>query len=165
MRPRRCGFCLMRITVNVAQRREHGDARRGLRRTATHAHWSMIGIEKSGLNKRAVGLEDRQPQDDEAPEGEGVREARHGPLQQLALAQHLDGLCLDQVARVGQASGRARLAHPNEAEEHEHATTGNGEGGEGDQQANGQSGAHRTSRYQPQIAAARVVAAPVRAAS
>ncbi len=39
-----------------------------------------------------VGLDDRQQQDDEAPERQRVRHAGHRPLEQLALPDHLGGL-------------------------------------------------------------------------
>jgi hypothetical protein len=42
----------------------------------------------------AVGLDDREDQNDEAPEGEQVRGARHRPLQQLPLPEHLSDLDL-----------------------------------------------------------------------
>jgi hypothetical protein len=48
----------------------------------------------------AIGLQDRQQQDDEAPERQRVGDARHGPLEQLALADDLGGLGPDVPARV-----------------------------------------------------------------
>ena len=42
----------------------------------------------------AVGLDDREQQDGEAPHGEEVGQAGNRPLQELALAGHLDGLGL-----------------------------------------------------------------------
>ena len=46
----------------------------------------------------AVGLDDREQQDGEAPHGEEVGQAGHRPLQELALAGHLDGLGLRLAA-------------------------------------------------------------------
>ena len=50
--------------------------------------------------ERPVGLQDRQHQDQEAPEREHVRHAGHRPLQQLALAQHLERLGLHPLGHV-----------------------------------------------------------------
>ena len=79
----------------------------------------MTGIDEVGVEQRAVGLEDREAQDDEAPEREEVRDPGDRPLQQLALAEHLDGLGLHQLPRVGQAALRAALPHEDQAHEHE----------------------------------------------
>ena len=60
-----------------------------------------------------VRLDDRQHQDDEAPEGQGVRHARHRPLQQLALPDHLGSLGGQVTAEVGAGGGdtlRGRLS-------------------------------------------------------
>ena len=55
----------------------------------------MIGTWKSGSNSYPERLDDREAEDQEAPEGEEVRGARGTPLQQLALAEDLDDLGLD----------------------------------------------------------------------
>jgi hypothetical protein len=55
----------------------------------------------------AVGLDDRQQQDDEAPERRGVRRAGHRPFQQLPLADHLGQLGLGLPGRV-----RPGVRHP-----------------------------------------------------
>jgi hypothetical protein len=47
-----------------------------------------------------VGLDDREDQDDEAPERQEVRDAGDRPLEQLALAEHLRDLRLGVPARV-----------------------------------------------------------------
>ena len=52
----------------------------------------------------AVGLEDREEQDGEAPHGEEVGETGHGPLEQLALAGDLDDLGLDLTLRESPAN-------------------------------------------------------------
>ena len=45
-----------------------------------------------GVEQRAVGLEVDRGQDQERPEHEEVGGARHGPLEELALAEDLDDL-------------------------------------------------------------------------
>jgi hypothetical protein len=55
--------------------------------------------ERAG-EQRAVGLDDRQQQHDEAPERRRVRRPWHRPLQQLALTEHLGQLRLDVGRRV-----------------------------------------------------------------
>ena len=48
----------------------------------------------------AQGLDDRDAEDEESPEGEDVSDAGDGPLQQLLLAQHLGALKLSPFAHV-----------------------------------------------------------------
>ena len=54
----------------------------------------------------AVGLDDREQQDGEAPHGEEVGQAGHRPLQELALAGHLGDLGLGLAADAAPGSGR-----------------------------------------------------------
>jgi hypothetical protein len=59
--------------------------------------------------------DDRREEDDEAPEDRGVHQARHEPLEQLALPQHDLGLVADTPGRVPRAIHR--LAEPDEVDE------------------------------------------------
>ena len=70
--------------------------------------------------QRAVGLEVDRDQDHERPEREEVRQAGHRPLQQLALAEHLDELCPDALVQpvgavVRRLSGSDQLVDPEGA--------------------------------------------------
>ena len=56
---------------------------------------------ESLLEQGPVGLEVDGGEDEERPEHEEVRGAGNGPLQQLLLAEHLDELRLEGLARVG----------------------------------------------------------------
>ena len=77
-------------------------------------------IANRSLNSDTVGLDDGQDQDDEAPEGQGVRDTWHRPHQQLALPDHLGDLGLRARCRVlakcRDALGR-RLPGPAEPEQ------------------------------------------------
>ena len=76
--------------------------------------------------KVAEGLDDGEEQDGEAPEGEGVGEARDRPLQELPLAADLDELGLDPLGMS--LSGRdGRLPGGDQPEEPDEAPTGDGE--------------------------------------
>ena len=65
------------------------------------------------IEERAVGLDDRREQDGEAPHGEEVRQTRHGPLQQFALARDLDDFGVGDLAQSLPTSWR-RLTRANE---------------------------------------------------
>ena len=56
----------------------------------------------------AVGLDDRQQQDGEAPHGEEVGQPRDRPLQELALAGDLDDLGLGLAGDRSAGTGRGR---------------------------------------------------------
>ena len=58
------------------------------------------------LEERAVGLDDGQQQDDEAPERERVGPAGDWPLEQLALREDVGELCLYRILEAGQPLGR-----------------------------------------------------------
>ena len=55
---------------------------------------------EAGVEQRPVRLEVDRRQDHEGPEREEVREARHGPPQQLALAEHLHQLRAQALAEM-----------------------------------------------------------------
>ena len=57
-----------------------------------NAQCPMPGNRERPAEQVAVRLDDRQQQNGKAPERQGMRHARHRPLQQLALPDHLDGL-------------------------------------------------------------------------
>ena len=81
-----------------------------------------------------VGLDDRQEQDREAPEGQEVRDAGDGPFQQLALAENLGGLGLRAAARMlpdGRDPLRGGLAAPAEPVEPPQPAAGDREGDHG----------------------------------
>ena len=118
---------------------EDQDARRGprgSRRSAT--------CRRSGWGSRheqgAVGLEDGQAEDEEAPEGEHVREARHGPLEQFALAQHLGRLGFDALRSVGRAADRRLAGAPERYEEPDPLA---GEGEDDDRDGDADDGAQK----------------------
>ena len=69
-----------------------------------------------GDEQGAVGLEDGEAEDEEAPEGEHVREARNRPLEQLLLPEHLDCLGLDPLRSILRSADR-RLAGPGDREQ------------------------------------------------
>ena len=98
-----------------------------------------------GVDDRQVGLEDGEAEDDEAPEREEVGDPWDGPLQQLALAQHLDRLGLDQTPRVGKAALRAALPHEDEPHEHEGTASDDERRDQSHHQADGQRWTHRSS--------------------
>ena len=58
----------------------------------------------------AVGLDDGEEEDGEAPHGEEVGQAGHRPLQELALAGHLGDLGLGLAAERPTGPGGVRLA-------------------------------------------------------
>ena len=92
-RPSRCGSFRSRITVNVMIPASTADGEQVLQE-ADGRPVPDAGDRERPAEQVAVRLDDRQQQNDEAPERQGVRHARHRPLQQLALPDHLGRLRL-----------------------------------------------------------------------
>src|SRR5579863_3943489 len=110
-RPSRCGLFRTLITVNVMIPASTPDAEQ----VFDEADGGPVpdpDDRELPAEQVAVRLDDRQEQDDEAPEGQGVRRARHRPLEQLALPDHLRGLRAQVPAEVRAGGGdtlRGRL--------------------------------------------------------
>ena len=102
----RAGALRSRRTANVADADQHGDGEEVLEEADQPPAADQRDVEV-GVEQRAPGLEDRQPEDDEAPEREEVRHAGHRPLQQLALAEDLGDLG-PQPAPAPRPAGPAR---------------------------------------------------------
>ncbi len=101
-----------------AQRSQHGDGEEVFDETEDR----VVPEAPDGkrlLEQIAVRLNDREEQEGETPEGEGVGKARHGPPQQLLLAAHLDDLSLGTNAQPSKTfSGRlARTDQPRDPPE------------------------------------------------
>jgi hypothetical protein len=97
------------------------------------------------VEQGAVALDDGRGEDDEPPEDREVREARDAPLEQLALAEHLDG---DRAQAGAEAAGPVRfggLAGAGDPVEGPHAPAGEGERRRRHGQAEHQSQEHHRS--------------------
>ena len=85
---------------------EHPDGEQVLQE-AEHRPVPDAGDREGPGEQVAVGLDDREDQDEEAPERRRVRGAGHRPLQQLPLPDHLGQLSLRLPARM-----RPGIRHP-----------------------------------------------------
>ena len=94
----------------------------------------MSGITNSLVEEVSVGLEDREQQDGEAPEREGVGQPGNGLLEELPLPAHLDQLGPDSGRDVTDPPGVGAPGAHQAAEEVE-APAGDGGGEDGDGQA------------------------------
>ena len=103
---RECGLFRIRITVKVMIPASTPTANRSSMNPMNRPVPDPGDGEGPG-EQRAVGLDDGQQQHDEAPERGRVRRARHRPLQQLALPDHLGRLDLHVPAGM--------LAHRRDA--------------------------------------------------
>jgi hypothetical protein len=95
-------------------------------------------------DQRPVRFDDRQEQDQEAPEREEVRQPGAGPAQQLALPEHLGKVGPQPRTEVLGASG-LRLAGTDQPVQPPDAAAGDGERNQGHQHADHQADGHSTS--------------------
>ena len=97
-RPSRCGECRRRITAKMTTETRTSTRRESSRKPSQAAGPDERDVEVP-VEQRPVRLDDGQHEQEEAPEREHVRDARHGPLQQLPLPEHLDDLGADTRSR------------------------------------------------------------------
>ena len=90
----RLGEWITRMTMKVAIDTQHGDGEEVLDEADDRGVADERDGEAAG-EQVAEGLDDGEDQDGEAPHGEEVGHAGHGPLEQLLLAGHLDQLGLE----------------------------------------------------------------------
>ena len=93
------------------------------------------------VDERAVGLDDRQSEDEEAPEDEGVRQAGDGPLEESALSDDLSDLGLEHRAGVD-VPAQGRLAAADQPPQPVQAPPGDGQRDDGDEEADEEAHAH-----------------------
>ncbi len=105
-----------------AQPREHGDA-------------------EVAIHERAVRLDDREPEDEEAPEDEGVRQPGDRPREQAALSDDLGHLGLEHRAGID-VSAESGLAAADQAPEPVQAAAGDRQSGDGHEEAEDEAEAH-----------------------
>ena len=97
------------------------------------------------VEEEAVGLDDREQQDGEAPHGEEVGQARDRPLQELALAGDLDGLGLHLAAEGPPGPVGVLLPGADELGQPVETAGGNAESDDRDQESNDDSDGHECS--------------------
>ena len=91
LRPSRCGSLRSRITAKVISPASTATANRSSI-NPMNAQCPIHGIANVRLNRSPYDSMIVSSKHREAPERQGMRHARHRPLQQLALPDHLDGL-------------------------------------------------------------------------
>jgi hypothetical protein len=131
--------------------REGGDARQHRHREEVLAEADPCPVPDAGnreglAEQIPVGLDDGQQQDDESPERERVRGARHRPAEQLALAEHLGELRFRSPARVlPERAGTlgSRLPGHGQPLQPPQPAAGDGERDNGDHQADDDAQSHQ----------------------
>ena len=111
---------------------QHGDAEEVLQEAQRPALADQRDVEVD-VEDGAVRLDDREREDEEAPEHEEVRQARDAPLQQPLLAEDLGDLT-DEPPRPADEPARRGLAGGDHAEEEEDPPTRDRQRHDGDQQ-------------------------------
>ncbi len=95
----RAGECLTRMPTKTPRETMTATAKKSSRNPMTGPAPDDRDVEVA-VEQAAVGLDDGEEEDGEAPEGEGVGHAGDGPLEQLLLPAHLDQLGLDPLRDV-----------------------------------------------------------------
>ena len=132
--PERGGFCRMRMTVKTTIATRTATAKKSSRKRNDQAHWSMIGIANSRSNSAPYASRIVNPRTMKPQNVKKCATPGRPPLQQLALAEDLDGLGLQAHTLLVGAPHR-RLARADRLEDLVAAPRGQRQGSEREQHA------------------------------